>query len=148
MAVMHYIEQLVRSIDGRIEAIHREIASLEEAREALNSNGSGSGHSVKPDPGPSTRRRAPSRRRRGAPPLPEAVEQILTNGDGLSAPAVAEQAGASRDQVLGLLRELETARRARRSGRGRGTRWHLMTEEDWIRERAADLAARATRAGG
>jgi hypothetical protein len=44
--------------------------------------------------------------------------------------------------VLTLLRELETAGRIRRTGQRRGTRWHAITDEDRIRDRAAELARR------
>jgi hypothetical protein len=43
--------------------------------------------------------------------------------------------------VLVLLRELEAAGRVRRSGQRRGTRWHAITDEERIAERAAELAA-------
>src|SRR5579875_559899 len=189
---MPFIEQLVRSIDGRLEALQGEIASLEEARLALLSNGSPPTSAAAGSP--SSRAQGETRRGRGrstgerrrstgqrggttgarggstgarggrtgarggrtgargrtrnAERLPQAVEQILTDSDGLSAPELAERASARRDQVLEFLRELESSRRARRSGHGRGTRWHLMTEEDWIRQRAADLAARSRRRDG
>jgi hypothetical protein len=47
--------------------------------------------------------------------------------------------------VLSLLRELEAAGRVRRTGQRRSTRWHAFTDEDRIRERAAQLAARSKR---
>lgn len=149
MTDMPFIEQLVRSIDGRIQALNREIAALQGARAALAKEPA-SARSEISTPERSARRRAPrkGRSKRAPSRLPETVEQILTESDGVSAPALADQAGADRDQVLTLLRELETTRRARRSGQGRGTRWHLITEEDWIRERAADLAARSKRQAG
>jgi hypothetical protein len=77
---------------------------------------------------------------------PAAAERILAQGRGLTAAELARRAGAGRDQVVKLLGDLEAARRARRTGRGRGTRWHAMTEEDWIRERAEELATRRRRA--
>ena len=49
------------------------------------------------------------------------------------------------DQVLGLLRELEKADQIRRSAERRGTRWHLITDEDRIAARAAELAGRTKR---
>jgi hypothetical protein len=47
--------------------------------------------------------------------------------------------------VLALLRELEQAQRIRRTGQRRATRWHAITDEDRIRERAAELATRSPR---
>lgn len=69
------------------------------------------------------------------------LESLLSKNGGLTTAALAEQAGENRDQVLRLLRELETAGRVRRSGQRRGTRWHAITDEDRIRERTAELEA-------
>jgi len=72
------------------------------------------------------------------------VERILgESADGLSTSAIAEQGGADSSQVLTLLRELESAGQVRRSGQRRGTRWHLITDEDRIAQRAAELASRS-----
>jgi hypothetical protein len=49
--------------------------------------------------------------------------------------------------VLGVLRELEAAGRARRTGQRRGTRWHAVTDEDRIRARAAELERQSKRVG-
>jgi hypothetical protein len=43
------------------------------------------------------------------------------------------------------LRELEKTDQIRRSGQRRGTRWHLITDEDRIAARAAELAAQSKR---
>lgn len=75
----------------------------------------------------------------------ETAERILAQSDGLTTGALAERAGADRDQVLALLRDLEAARRVRRTGQRRATRWHAITDEDRISERAAELAARSRR---
>jgi hypothetical protein len=56
-----------------------------------------------------------------------------------------QQAGADRDQVLALLRDLEKRDRVRRTGQRRATRWHAITDEDRIRGRAAELARRSKR---
>ena len=76
--------------------------------------------------------------------LPEQLEPILgESSDGLSTSVIAEQGNAEASQVLTLLRELENAGQVRRTGERRGTRWHLITDEDRIAERAADLASRS-----
>jgi hypothetical protein len=79
---------------------------------------------------------------------PEAAESILAESDGLTTTAIAEQASAPRDQVLALMRQLEAADRVRRTGQRRATRWHAVTDEDRIRERAAELASRSRRRAG
>jgi hypothetical protein len=146
---MAYIEQLIQTIDARIEALTGQIHSLEEARSELIANGAAAGAADQPEArlarAPSAARSARSRRRpnrRRQVLEPDTAERILAGGDGLSAAELARQAGADRDQVVKLLHDLEAARRARRTGEGRGTRWHAMTEEDWIRERAEELASR------
>jgi hypothetical protein len=74
------------------------------------------------------------------------LESLLAEGDGLTTSALVEQTNGDRDQVLTLLRELEAGRRIRRTGQRRSTRWHAITDEDRIRERAAELAARSKQA--
>ena len=61
--------------------------------------------------------------------------------DGLNAVAIARQASARDVQVRDLLSELEIAGRVRRTGTGRASRWRLITDEDRVAERAAELAA-------
>src|ERR1700729_1903408 len=55
------------------------------------------------------------------------VESALSENGGLTTSALAEKTGGSRDHVLRLLRELETAGRVRRTGQRRGTRWQMIT---------------------
>lgn len=145
---MPFLEQLVQSIDGRIREVTDEIASLQAARSALLANGSAPTTQTAPRAAPRRSRRAKSRRTRSAKAtvqLAEAAERILAGTDGLTTAALAKQAEADRDQVLALLRDLEAARRVRRTGQRRGTRWHAVTDEDRIRTRAAELAARSKR---
>jgi len=66
---------------------------------------------------------------------------LLSDNGGLTTTALAEKTSGNRDQILNLLRELETAGRIRRTGQRRATRWHTITDEDRIRERAAELEA-------
>jgi hypothetical protein len=154
MAVMPYIDQLIQSIDGRIQELKIEIAALADARSALVSNGAAPTMSQKPRAKPAARqnprsrpaKRAVSRRRASKVLLADNAERMLTENDGLTTSALADKAGADRDQVLAVLRDLEQARRVRRTGQRRATRWHAITDEDRIRERAAELASR-TRPG-
>jgi hypothetical protein len=76
----------------------------------------------------------------------EVLERILGEHDGLTTAQLTERANGKRDRVLVMLRELEAARRVRRTGQRRGTRWHRLTEEDLIAERAAELASRSKKA--
>jgi transposase len=58
---------------------------------------------------------------------------------GLSASAIAERAGVGNSRVLALLRELEASGKVRRTGSRRSTAWLLITDEDRIAQRAAEL---------
>lgn len=143
---MPSLQQLIQSIDGRIEHLHSEISSLEAARSALTANGAAptASSTAQSSPKPKRPRRQKTAGKTLAKPLAaDTAEQLLANSDGMTTAALAEQAGAGRDQVLLLLRELEQARRVRRTGQRRGTRWHAISDEDRIRERAVELASRS-----
>jgi len=140
---MTYIEDLIHSIDGQISKAKKEIASLEAARSEL-ANGS----ALPPTPTP--RRRA-RRRRPDTPKSSEvvpagALARLLAQNPGLTTSALAKLANAERDQVLTLLKELESAGDARRTGVRASTRWFPITDEDKIQARAAELASRTKRA--
>jgi cell division septum initiation protein DivIVA len=135
------LDQLIQSIDDRIQDLKSDIASLQAARSALVANGAPTPRSAATAT-PATRRR---RSKTNKPLTAEAAEQLLATSDGLTTAALAQRAGAGRDQVLALLRDLETAQRVRRTGQRRGTRWHAITDEDRVRERAAELAGRSRR---
>jgi len=155
--------QILDSIENRLRELNQEIDTLTAARSALD------GPEAKPadrpraraartaaaatplaaDPRPARRTRAKRRAktRSGAEVVPAGrLEALLSENGGLTTSALAEQTNGNRDQVLVLLRELETAGRIRRTGQRRSTRWHAITDEDRIRERAADLASRRKRA--
>jgi hypothetical protein len=121
----------MQSIDGRIEQVHSEISSLEAARSALTANGAAPIESLTAESRPK-----PNKRRRQ-----KTETGPLANSDGMTTADLARRAGAGPDQVLLLLRELEQARRVRRTGQRRATRWHAITDEDRIRERAAEVAS-------
>ncbi|MFL5864939.1 MAG: hypothetical protein ACJ780_29955 [Solirubrobacteraceae bacterium] len=71
----------------------------------------------------------------------DGVEAVLRETpDGLSATAIAQRTNARHAHVRDLLRELERKSQVRRTGVGRGTRWRIITDEERIAERAAELA--------
>jgi hypothetical protein len=87
-------------------------------------------------------RRATRKPGRSAKVVPAGkLELLLSECDGLTTASLAERANGRRDQVLTLLRELEAAGRVRRSGQRRATRWHVITDDERIEQRAAELAA-------
>jgi CRP-like cAMP-binding protein len=142
---MRTTEAIVDSIENRLRELNQEIESLTAARTALD------GRDARPAaPAPPVRRKSTARRARRATRTVEVVpagrlEALLSENGGLTTSALAEQTNGDRDQVLTLLRELEAAGRIRRSGQRRSTRWHAITDDDRIRERAAELASRSRR---
>ena len=142
---MRTTEAIVDSIENRLRELNQEIESLTAARPALDGREDGPAASAQP-----VRRRPTARRARRTTRPVEVVpagrlEVLLSENGGLTTSALAEQTNGDRDQVLNLLRELEAAGRIRRSGQRRSTRWHAITDEDRIRERAAELATRSRR---
>ena len=82
-------------------------------------------------------------RRAGVAAQTETLERLLADTSaGLSANAIAEQAGADYNPTLKLLRKLEAAGQVRRAGSRRSTVWRLITDEERIAERAAELERR------
>jgi hypothetical protein len=148
---MKTTQDIVDSIDTRLRDLNQEIETLTAARSALGSDGArASAPAAAPAVAPAPRaRRRPRRRARGAAAaevIPAGrLEVLLSENGGLTTSVLAERTNGDRDQVLTLLRELEAAGRVRRTGQRRSTRWHAITDEDRIRERAADLASRRKR---
>jgi hypothetical protein len=93
-------------------------------------------------------------RTQSRPAKPKRLVEVLLAGkleamlrdaeDGLNAVAIAKQANARPTQVRDLLRELEVAGQVRRTGAGRASRWRVVTDEERIAKRAAELEARST----
>ena len=78
---------------------------------------------------------------------PGRLELLLSEHGAMTTSALAERAHGNREQILAVLRELEATGRVRRSGQRRSTRWHAITDEERIQQRAAELAARSKKAG-
>jgi hypothetical protein len=171
---MPEIPELVRSIDRRLAEAKKEIVSLEAALASLSGQPRAARTSRATKSETSSRKAAPapsrqSRSTNGSAPKPQAqnprqartkgaksakrpevvpagkLEKLLDDSDGLTTTVLAEQASGDRDQVLTLLRELEVDGRVRRSGERRGTRWHLITDEDRVAARAAELESGSKR---
>jgi predicted Rossmann fold nucleotide-binding protein DprA/Smf involved in DNA uptake len=152
---MASIDQIAHSLDGRIAELTGEIDSLERARHALTNDGSSRASVAEHVPEASAPRAAPTTRaRRASNPrkrskktvvLPAGkLETLLAAADdGISASAIAEEENASYDQVLTLLRELEQAGRVRRTGSRRTSRWRVVTDDERVAARAAELEARS-----
>lgn len=156
------IASLVASIDRRLDTLNAEITQLEQARRALEKarrNGesaaapvappspqlNGATAAAQPTARPSRGRRPHATgsrpaRRPSSPLRPEDLERVLSaSAEGLSASAIAEEAGADYQATLRLLRDLDAAGRIRREGTRRSTRWRLITDDERIAARAAEL---------
>jgi hypothetical protein len=162
-------DQILDSIENRLRDLNAEIDTLTAAREALERTNGQPEKPAEPDeparpPEPpaassgtdgrsrqakatrSRRRPRRARAKRSFDVVPAGkLELLLSGGEGLTTSALADRANGDRDQVLMLLRELEAAGRVRRTGQRRGTRWHVITDEERIEQRAAELAAMSRR---
>jgi hypothetical protein len=144
---------ILDSIETRLRELSDEIDRLTAARAALDGPALPAAKPPRPaavrDP---VRKRSPARAKRRRSNRQAAVvgegalEEALSSTEGLSTSALAERVGANPTQVLGLLRDMEKTDRVRRTGHARATRWHVVSEEQRIEERAAELAARSASA--
>jgi hypothetical protein len=149
---MKTTQDIVDSIETRLRDLNQEIETLTAARAALGDEARASTAAAAPAAAPARPGRRRSRRRVRAATAGEVVpagrlEMLLSENGGLTTSVLTERTNGNRDQVLTLLRELEAAGRVRRTGQRRSTRWHAITDEDRIRERAAELEARRKRKG-
>ena len=151
------IDELANTIQNRIDALHGEIATLEAARSQLHANGSGAAATAngsKPARAAASGSESATRRRRAKPRPSDGtdvvpagkLEAVLAQHDGITTAQLAKLTNGRPDQVLTLMREIEAAGRARRTGERRGTRWHAVTDEDRIQARAAELEKQSRRA--
>ena len=150
----HDVDEVIAAIEQRIAAAQAEIASLEVARSVIAGVGALAGRPPRdgePEFGGAARptsSRATRRRRTARPSRADAAElkRLLAEADGgLSGSALAELAGVPAAKVRVQLRELERAGEVRSAGERRGTRWTLVTDEDRIAQRVAELKrSRAT----
>jgi CRP-like cAMP-binding protein len=142
---MSATQEITESIRTRLNAIEHEIASLNAALARLDAQAAGSaprgdGHGAS---AATPARRSRAGRRRGTPELAaDALAQLVNAGHGVSAADLAKQLNTDRSQVLARLKELEAQGTVRRTGERRATRWHAVSDEDRIRERAAELERR------
>jgi sRNA-binding protein len=133
---------IVTSIDRRLAEAKAEIARLDSARQALIN-----GNAPAVTPRPRRVRREPTARktaRRAGEVVPAGKLTALLDGSaGMSTSELAKATAGRPDQILGLLRELEKTDQIRRTGQRRGTRWHLITDEERIAARAGEIIARS-----
>jgi ribosome-binding protein aMBF1 (putative translation factor) len=139
------IGEIATNIEQRLLRAADEVAQLERARDVLTD-----APSPEPAPESPTRRRtqtgttqkrsSTTKRVSEAVPLPKLIA-LLAESEGLSTRELATHTGGSSAQILRLLKVQEATGDVRRDGTGAATRWHLLTDEDRIAARAAELTA-------
>lgn len=158
------IEQIVASIDARIAALQNDIQPLLDAKRALlhtpgpakptnhqavAANAAAAAADAKPvaeteQTAPARKPRPPRRtRRRRVPSIPDTQLIALLDGSqaGVTSTALAKETGGDVNQIRATLKQLAESGQARRTGERRATRWHLITEEEQIAARAAEIEA-------
>jgi hypothetical protein len=155
------VEEIVANIDARIAALQADIQPLLDAKVALLNSSSPQPTAAKrrvikaqpaveempatkaeptkpaPKPKPRTGRRA------RVEPVPSGkLIAFLEGSDGLTSTALARQTGGDARQIRVLLKELADAGQVRKTGERSATRWRLISEEEQIAARAAEIEAR------
>jgi hypothetical protein len=152
---MSFIEQLSGSLEVRLRQLEREIASLEAARSELVRSDASAGATRLPIAGnggppvaPARRARARRRSRVSDAEIDAAIETLLRDvPDGTSAITLTKRTGAPYARVRERLATMERADHVRRSGAKRTSLWRLVSEDELIAERAAELE-RLSRSSG
>lgn len=141
------ITDLLARIDQRLADVDTEVADLTRARDALLEV-QGRETATSPRPAaksaattkPGRRRRARTKRRYEVLTTGTLIS-LLAGSEGMSTREVAHATNGDPAQVLALLKEQEDAGLVRRSGARAATRWHVISDEDRIAARAAELEA-------
>ena len=133
------ITDIVTNIDRRLAEARAELAQLQGARTALV-NG------ARPAAAASKSR---ATRRRPAPAAAQVVPAgkltaLLARSEGMRTRELSQATDGDPAHILALLRELESAGQVRRTGERAATRWHVITDEDRIAARAAELERRSS----
>jgi hypothetical protein len=116
----HTTELRTKLVQG-IEELESDLGRLRAALAALD----GGPRSSKPAAEPSAPRRRSRRRNQGTEIVPAGkIESLLGSSDGITTAELARETNGGHEQILSILKELEQAGRAHRSGTRRSTRWH------------------------
>jgi hypothetical protein len=116
----HTTELRTKLVQG-IQELESDLGRLRAALAALD----GGSSSSKPAPESSAPRRRSRRRNQGTEIVPAGkIESLLGSNDGITTAELARQTNGGHEQILSILKELEQAGKAHRSGTRRSTRWH------------------------
>jgi hypothetical protein len=133
------ITDIVTNIDRRLIEVRAEVKHLESARTALT-------HRSQPASAPAPRRarRKPARVAYQVVPVGK-LTALLSGSEGMRTSDLAKATNGNPTQILTLLKEQESAGQVRRTGTRAATRWHVITDEDRIAARAAQLEQQSRR---
>lgn len=131
------ITDIVTNIDRRLSEVRAELTHLEGARTALVN-----GAPAAAAPQPRKPRRKPAQSAYQVVPAGR-LTALLSGSPGMRTRELSAATNADPAQVLALLKEQDVAGQIRRSGTRAATRWHLITDEDRIAARAAELNGRS-----
>jgi hypothetical protein len=98
-------------------------------------------------PAPRKRKAAPKKAAKAVVPL-EKLLKVVGDKPGMTTTTIAKETGGDQSVLLELLKESEQKGEVRRQGQRRATSWYLITDEDRIAARAAQIAAQAKSGGG
>jgi hypothetical protein len=116
----HSTELRAKLVQG-IQELESDLSRLRAALAALD----GAPSASKPAAEPSAPRRRSRRRNQGTEVVPAGkIESLLASTDGITTAELARQTNGGHEQILSILKELEQAGKAHRSGTRRSTRWH------------------------
>jgi hypothetical protein len=116
----HTTELRTKLMQG-IEELESDLGRLRAALAALD----GGARPSKPAAEPSAPRRRSRRRNQGTEIVPAGkIESLLGSSDGITTAELARETNGGHEQILSILKELEQAGKAHRSGTRRSTRWH------------------------
>jgi hypothetical protein len=117
----HSTELRTKLVQG-IQELESDLGRLRAALAALDGEPSSS---PKAPAQPSAPRRRSRRRNQGTEIVPAGkIESLLAASDGITTAELARQTNGGHEQILSILKELEQADKAHRSGTRRSTRWH------------------------
>jgi hypothetical protein len=118
---MSHTTELRNKLMEGIHELESDLGRLRAALAALD----GDSRSSKPAAEPSAPRRRSRRRNQGSEIVPAGkIESLLGSTDGITTAELARQTNGGHEQILSILKELEQAGKAYRSGTRRSTRWH------------------------
>lgn len=135
----HSSELRAKLVQG-IQELESDLGRLRAALAALD----GGSSSSKPAAEPSAPRRRSRRRNQGTEIVPAGkIESLLGSTDGITTAELARETNGGHEQILSILKELEQAGKAHRSGTRRSTRWHAGAGPT----RASSTGSNGSRAG-